>query len=171
MASSRFLSSFRSFMAAMPRRLLPRPIGAYLTKAPEKKDEIDNTFGRPLSKFDLLHPTRMWNQVFNKMVGPYIFRFVERVCGMRESDDSVVFRVYMFGLDKEDIKLHVNNKTFTIEEIDTVFSAWFDLAGKHYDIQNTRAVMKKSVLKVVIPKLKKEEEEKKEDETIHVNIE
>jgi len=44
----------------------------------------------------------------------------ENVFVERESEDFVVFRFYMFGRDKEGVKLHVNNNSLTIEDPDPI---------------------------------------------------
>lgn len=160
MASSRFLSFYRSVI---------RPVAAYLTQATPKNDGIGNAVGRSLfGKFDMSHPTHIWDEVVKKIDPSYVFPFMERVCDMRESDDSVVFRLYLFGLGKEAIKVHADNNTLYVEDLDGIFVAKFDLAGKHCNIHNIKAVMKTGVLKVVVPKLMKEDEEKDEDAIIHV---
>ncbi|AES81944.2 hsp20/alpha crystallin family protein [Medicago truncatula] len=88
--------------------------------------------------------------------------------GMRETKDSLLLRLDTPGLGKEDVKISVEQNTLTIkgegakeseevEEGGRKFSSRIDLPEKLYKIDQIKAEMKNGVLKVIVPKMKKEE--------------
>ena len=93
---------------------------------------------------------------------------VRRGWDAKETKDSLLLRLDMPGLGKEDVKISVEQNTLTIkgegakeseevEEGGRKFSSRIDLPEKLYKIDQIKAEMKNGVLKVIVPKMKKEE--------------
>jgi HSP20 family molecular chaperone IbpA len=115
-------------------------------------------------------PTSIWSQVYN--MGRQLFKLLEEQCfSVRETEDSLRIRLFMFGLDKEDVNITVDHNTLTIKGLKQteegcrqVLSSTYDLTGKPYKIDQIKAKIKNGcVLKIVVPKMK-------EDVKINVKI-
>ncbi|KAH7854282.1 hypothetical protein Vadar_012058 [Vaccinium darrowii] len=110
---------------------------------------------------------------------------------VEETDDNLYLRMDMPGLDKEDVKVIVEQKTPTVKgetivEQNTVivncetkeksgekdscrrYTNKIDLPSKLYKTNQIKAEMKNGVLKVVVPKLKEEE---RSNLLLHVKVE
>lgn len=85
----------------------------------------------------------------------------------RETDDALNLRVDMPGLDKEDVKVSIEQNTLIIkgegskgtedEESVRRYSSRIDLPEKMYKTDQIKAEMKNGVLKVMVPKVKEDE--------------
>jgi len=132
-----------------------------------------------LDSFDMGSPTSIWSQVY-KMARQLFNTLKEQCFSMKETEDSLCIPLYMFGLDKEDVKITVDHKTLTIKGVKEteegcrqVLNSTYDLSGKPYKIDQIKAKIKNDcVLKVVVPKMKEVEEiqERKKDVKINVKI-
>ena len=89
---------------------------------------------------------------------------VRRGWDARETKDSLLLRLDMPGLGKEDVKISVEQNTLTVkgegakeseevEEGGRKFSSRIDLPEKLYKIDQIKAEMKNGVLKVIVPKM------------------
>lgn len=87
----------------------------------------------------------------------------------------MLIRMYMPGRFKEDVNINVYQNTLSIkgERGGRESSCTHDLTGRHYKIDQIRARMKCSVLKVVLPKIKDGEttEERNDNNVIIVKVE
>lgn len=108
-------------------------------------------------------------------MGRQLFKLLEEQCfSVRETEDSLRIRLYMFGLDKEDVNITVDHKTLTIKGLKQteegsrqVLSTTYDLTGKPYKIHQIKAKIKNGcVLKIVVPKMK----EVKEIQDVKINV-
>nr|AEK12766.1 hsp23 [Medicago sativa] len=139
--------------------------------------------------FDPFSPTRSLSQVLNMvdqlMDNPFLSASrgigaggARRGWDAKETEDSLLLRLDMPGLGKEDVKISVEQNTLTIkgegakeseedEEGARRFSSRIDLPEKLYKIDQIKAEMKNGVLKVVVPKMKEEER----NDVINVNVE
>ncbi|KAJ0602800.1 putative alpha crystallin/Hsp20 domain, HSP20-like chaperone [Helianthus annuus] len=138
----------------------------------------DNDFFSDI--FDPISPTRSLSQIFNMMD-----RFMENpfmtsspggglgLAGRRgwdakETDESLSLRFDMPGLDKENVKISVEQNTLIIkaeeeketendEEPPRRYSSRIDLPVDAYKLDEIKAEMKNGVLKIMVPKVKAEE--------------
>lgn len=87
----------------------------------------------------------------------------------------MLIRMYMPERLKEDVNINVYQNTLSIngERGGRKSSCTHDLTGRHYKIDQIRAKMKCSVLKVVLPKMKDGEtiEERNNNDVITVKVE
>lgn len=128
--------------------------------------------------FDPFSPTRSVNQLLNMMA-----RFMEdpflaarelgpaavsrRGWDVREDDKALYIKMDMPGLDKENVKVAVEQNTLSIrgegekeseeEEYGRRYSSRLDLPPNLYKLDEVKAEMKNGVLKVVVPRVKEEE--------------
>jgi len=104
---------------------------------------------------------------------------MERVCNVRETEDSLIMRLNLFSsnFQKDEVDVTVDHNTLTVKDAlpyGNRFSATLGLTGKNCDVvQTTAKIMENNVLEIVIPKLKNKEEEEDEDNVIvhHVHVE
>lgn len=85
----------------------------------------------------------------------------------KEDDDTLLLRVDMPGISKEDVKISVQNNTLSIkgetqsesdeEESSRRYSSRLDLDPSLYKLDEIKAEMKNGVLKVIVPKQKEDE--------------
>ncbi|KAF2315801.1 hypothetical protein GH714_040340 [Hevea brasiliensis] len=128
----------------------------------ERGIEVDRRSGRNLSRrrddfFSGAGPRRGWD--------------------VRETDDALNFRIDMPGLDKEDVKVSLEQNTLVIkgeganesdeEDSGRRYTSRIDLPEKIYRTDQIKAEMKNGVLKVVVPKVKEEERA----DVFHVKVE
>lgn len=105
-------------------------------------------------------------------------QFKEQCFSTRETKDSLRIRLYMFGLDREDVKITVDNKTLTIEGAKEsekgcrqVLCSKYDLSEKVYKIDQIQAKIKNGcVLKVVVPKVKEQEEIQERNDEVKIDV-
>ncbi|PIN05394.1 Molecular chaperone (small heat-shock protein Hsp26/Hsp42) [Handroanthus impetiginosus] len=125
--------------------------------------------------FDPFFPTRNLSQMLNMMDQFFDTPFasasrgvgVRRGWDVREGDDALYLRVDMPGLDKNQVKVSLEQNTLVIkgegdkesddEEYQRRFSSRIDLPSDTYKLDGIKAEMKNGVLKVVVPKVKAEE--------------
>ncbi|GAV79123.1 HSP20 domain-containing protein [Cephalotus follicularis] len=127
--------------------------------------------------FDPFSPTRSLGQVLNLMDqltdNPFLSASrgvgagIRRGWDAKETDNALNLRIDMPGLDKEDVKVCVEQNTLVIkgeggkeseeEEGGRRYTSRIDLPEKIYKMDQIRAEMKNGVLKVVVPKLKEED--------------
>lgn len=136
---------------------------------------------------DPLWPSRSLSQVLNMMDqfmdNPFLSTSrgigagLRRGWDVRETEDALNLRVDMPGLDKEDVKISVEQNTLVIkgeggkesddEESGRRYTSRIDLPEKFYRTDQIKAEMKNGVLKVVVPKVKEEERA----DVFHVKVE
>ncbi|KAL0403060.1 UNVERIFIED_CONTAM: Heat shock protein, mitochondrial [Sesamum radiatum] len=102
---------------------------------------------------------------------------IRRNWDARETADGLHLRMDMPGLDKEDVKVSVEQNTLIIkgegkkefeeEEHGRRYTSRIDLPEKLYKTNEIKAEMKNGVLKVFVPKIKEEER----SDVFHVNVE
>ncbi|KAL0341120.1 UNVERIFIED_CONTAM: Heat shock protein, mitochondrial [Sesamum radiatum] len=102
---------------------------------------------------------------------------IRRNWDARETADGLHLRMDMPGLDKEDVKVSVEQNTLIIkgegkkefeeEEHGRRYTSRIDLPEKLYKTNEIKAEMKNGVLKVFVPKIKEEER----NDVFHVNVE
>ncbi|KAJ0049320.1 hypothetical protein Pint_15881 [Pistacia integerrima] len=125
--------------------------------------------------FDPFSPTRSVSQVLNLMDqfmdNPFLSRGIgspsRRGWDVKEDKDTLLLRMDMPGLSKEDVKISVENNTLIIkgeaqeesddEESGRRFSSRLDLPPTLYKLDEIKAEMKNGILKLVVPKVKEEE--------------
>lgn len=126
--------------------------------------------------FDPFAPTRSLSQVFNLMdqlmENPFLVTSrgmgggSKRGWDVREDDDSLLMKIDMPGLGKEDVKVLVEQNTLVIKgegekesdsEENRRYSTRIDLSPELYKLGEIKAEMKNGVLRVVVPKAKEEE--------------
>ncbi|KAJ0104939.1 hypothetical protein Patl1_18499 [Pistacia atlantica] len=125
--------------------------------------------------FDPFSPTRSLSQVLNLMDqfmdNPFFSRGIaspsRRGWDVKEDKDTLLLRMDMPGLSKEDVKISVENNTLIIkgeaqeesddEESGRRFSSRLDLPPTLYKLDEIKAEMKNGILKLVVPKVKEEE--------------
>lgn len=120
--------------------------------------------------FDPFSPTRSLSQVLNMMdqfmENPFLAGS-RRGWDVKENEEALFLRMDMPGLDKEDVKISVEQNTLVVkgEDKDSEdeegggrrFSSRLDLPPNLYKIDSIRAEMKNGVLKLAIPKVKEDE--------------
>lgn len=138
--------------------------------------------------FDPFSPTRSLSQVLNLMdqfmENPFLSAprgglgaGIRRGWDAKETDEALQLRVDMPGLDKQDVKLSVEQNTLIIkgegakeegeQESARRYMSRIDLPEKLYRTDQIKAEMKNGVLKVVVPKVKDDER----SDVFHVNVE
>ncbi|KAJ9164054.1 hypothetical protein P3X46_023671 [Hevea brasiliensis] len=162
----------------------------------ERGIEVDRRSGRNLSRsrddffsdvVDPLWPSRSLSQVLNMMDqfmdNPFLSTSrgfgagPRRGWDVRETDDALNFRIDMPGLDREDVKVSLEQNTLVIkgeganesdeEDSGRRYTSRIDLPEKIYRTDQIKAEMKNGVLKVVVPKVKEEERA----DVFHVKVE
>ncbi|KAJ8772110.1 hypothetical protein K2173_027287 [Erythroxylum novogranatense] len=153
----------------------------------ERSIDVDRRSGSGLPRrrgdlfadvFDPFSPTRTLSQLLNTMDQFMDNPFLTLPRGMgagtrrgweaRETDDALNLRIDMPGLDKENVKVAVEQNTLVIkgegpkefeddEESGRRYSSRIDLPEKIYNTSQIKAEMKNGVLKVTVPKVKEEE--------------
>ncbi|CAM9001572.1 unnamed protein product [Rhodiola kirilowii] len=137
--------------------------------------------------FDPLSPTRSLTQVLNMMdqfmENPFLAASrgmgtgARRGWDVKEDNNGLYLRMDMPGLDKENVKISVEQNTLVIkgegeqeteeEESKRRYSSRIDLPPNLYKLDGIKAEMKNGVLKVAVPKVKQEER----TDVHHVQIE
>ncbi|KAL4565641.1 hypothetical protein LXL04_029744 [Taraxacum kok-saghyz] len=128
--------------------------------------------------FNPISPTRSLSQILNMMDQftdtPFMSTAIGGGFGARrgwdakEDDNTLYLRFDMPGLDKENIKISVEQNTLIIkaeadkeseddEEPPRRYSSRIDLPTDVYKLDEIKAEMKNGVLKVMVPKVKTEE--------------
>ncbi|XP_040989100.1 small heat shock protein, chloroplastic-like [Juglans microcarpa x Juglans regia] len=127
--------------------------------------------------FDPFSPTRSLSQVLNLMDqfldNPFVAASQGLGAGSRrgfdvkENNDALYMRMDMPGVDKDKVKVNVEQNTLIIQgegekELDDDenvrrYSSRLDLPPNLYKLDAIRAEMKNGILKVVVPKVKEEE--------------
>ncbi|GAA0142589.1 hypothetical protein LIER_35598 [Lithospermum erythrorhizon] len=129
--------------------------------------------------FDPFSPPRSVNQLMNlmdqMMENPLVAASrgigagagTRRGWDVKEDSDALYLRMDMPGLDKENVKVSVEETTLIIkgegqkeseeEEYGRRYSSRLDLTPNMYKIDGIKAEMKNGVLKVMVPKVKEEE--------------
>nr|XP_043629290.1 small heat shock protein, chloroplastic [Erigeron canadensis] len=128
--------------------------------------------------FDPFAPTRNLSQVLNMMDQMMDSPFMaaasrggafgaRRGWDAKEDDNTLSLRFEMPGLDKDNVKISVEQNTLVIkgeaekeaedEELTRRYSTRLDLPDNVYKFDEINAEMKNGVLKVVVPKVKPEE--------------
>ncbi|GAA0144693.1 hypothetical protein LIER_05073 [Lithospermum erythrorhizon] len=144
-------------------------------RAHRRRDSFPDFFSNDV--FDPLSPPRSVNQLLNLMDqfmdNPFtsasrgIGAGSRRGWDVREDENSLHLRMDMPGLDKENVKISVEENTLVIkgecekeseeEEHGRRYSSRLDLPPNLYKVDGIKAEMKNGVLKVVVPKVKEEE--------------
>ncbi|KAL3828365.1 hypothetical protein ACJIZ3_017167 [Penstemon smallii] len=148
--------------------------------SPRRSESLPTFFS---DAFDPFFPTRSLNQIMNIMdqftENPFMSRGrrgstgigTRRGWDVREDDNALYLRVEMPGLDKDQVKITVEQNTLVIrgegekesEEDDDDdaygrrYSGRLDLPPNLYKVEGVKAEMKNGVLKIVVPKVKDEE--------------
>ncbi|EEF51554.1 heat shock 22 kDa protein, mitochondrial isoform X2 [Ricinus communis] len=133
--------------------------------------------------WDPIWPGRNLSQVLNMMdrmmESPFrgIGGGLGRGWDARETEEALNLRVEMPGLDKEDVKVTVEQNTLIIkgeggkesedEESGRRYAGRIDLPEKIYRTDQIKAEMKNGVLKVVVPKVKENER----NDTVQIKVE
>ncbi|XP_071918120.1 small heat shock protein, chloroplastic-like [Coffea arabica] len=143
-----------------------------------RRDSFPSFFSDVLTPFS---PTRSVSQLLNLMdrvmedpflaareLGPAAVS--RRGWDVREGEKALYIKMDMPGLDKENVKVTVEQNTLVIkgegvkeseeEEHGRRYSSRLDLPPNLYKIEEVKAEMKNGVLKVIVPKV--EEEERKD---------
>ncbi|KAL5748489.1 hypothetical protein ACOSP7_025531 [Xanthoceras sorbifolium] len=128
--------------------------------------------------FDPFSPPRSLSQMLNLMdqfmENPFLSRGMggspsaRRGWDVKEDDNTLVLRMDMPGISKDEVKISVQDNTLSIrgeaqtesegeEESARRYSSRIDLPPSLYKVDEIKAEMKNGVLKVVVPKLKEEE--------------
>ncbi|XP_076941182.1 small heat shock protein, chloroplastic-like [Bidens hawaiensis] len=122
--------------------------------------------------FDPFSTTRSLSQVLNTMdrliANPLGGGFgTRRGWDAKEYDEYLSFRFDMPGIDKENIKISVEDNTLVIlaeaekeandDEPPRRYSSRIDLPGNAYKFDEIKAELKNGVLKIRVPKVKEEE--------------
>ncbi|XP_022866196.1 small heat shock protein, chloroplastic-like [Olea europaea var. sylvestris] len=141
-----------------------------------RRDDFPTFFS---DAFDPFFPGRSLNQVLNMMDqfmdipfmpagrGMGIGAGVRRGWDVKEDDDALYLRLDMPGLDKDQVKVLVEQNTLVIkgegekesenDERGRRYSSRLDLPPNLYKLDGIKAEMKNGVLKVMVPKVKEEE--------------
>uniref|UniRef100_A0A2P2QPG2 Uncharacterized protein MANES_14G036000 n=1 Tax=Rhizophora mucronata TaxID=61149 RepID=A0A2P2QPG2_RHIMU len=174
--------------AAPASRLFNTNAVRELDREDERDVDVGNLSGRPVFSrrgnllsevFDPFSPTRSLSQVLNVMDqlmdNPFLSASrgigggvgVRRGWDVREAEDALHLRIDMPGLDKENVKVSVEQGTLVIrgegpkefdgEESGRRYSSRIDLPEKIYNTDQIKAEMKNGVLQVMVPKVKEEE--------------
>lgn len=183
----------KTLSSARPAAISPSASRLFTTSSlrqydPEEDDrdvDVDRRAGRSLPRrrddffsdvFDPFSPTRSLSQVLNlmdqMMENPFLASRgvgagIRRGYDVKETEDALNLRIDMPGLDKEDVKVSVEQNTLVIrgegekesesEESGRKYTSRLDLPDKAYKLDEIKAEMKNGVLKVVVPKIKEEE--------------
>ncbi|KAI5328487.1 PREDICTED: small [Prunus dulcis] len=137
-------------------------------RSPFRRRDLGPTFFSDV--FDPFSPTRSLSQVLNMMdqftENPF-FAGSRRGWDVKENEEALFLRMDMPGLDKEDVKISVEQNTLVVkgEDKDSEdeegggrrFSSRLDLPPNLYKLDSIRAEMKNGVLKLAIPKVKEDE--------------
>ncbi|KAD4178311.1 hypothetical protein R6Q59_021886 [Mikania micrantha] len=138
----------------------------------------DNDFFSDL--FDPFSQTRSLSQIFNMMDrfmdnpfttasrGGGLGLGIRRGWDAKENEEALSLRFDMPGLDKENVKISVEQNTLIIkaegekeseeeEEPPRRYSSRIDLPTDAYKLNEVKAEMKNGVLKIMVPKVKTEE--------------
>ncbi|PSS11530.1 Small heat shock protein [Actinidia chinensis var. chinensis] len=129
--------------------------------------------------FDPFSPTRSLSQVLNLMdqllEDPFLSASrgigagaaPRRGWNVKEDNDALYLRIEMPGLDKDHVKISVEQNTLIFkgegekesedDEFGPRYSSRIDLPPNLYKIDHIKAEMKNGVLKIVVPKVKEEE--------------
>lgn len=92
---------------------------------------------------------------------------------VKEDENALYMRIEMPGLDKEDVKVVVEENTLIIigegkkeseddDEVAPRYSSRIEVPPTLYKIDQIKAQMRNGVLKIVVPKVKEEERKKLE---------
>ncbi|CAI9771549.1 unnamed protein product [Fraxinus pennsylvanica] len=141
-----------------------------------RRDDFPTFFS---DAFDPFFPGRSLSQVLNMMDqfmdspfmtagrGRGIGAGVRRGWDVKEDDDALYLRLEMPGLDKDQVKVLVEQNTLVIkgegekeyedDEHGRRYSSRLDLPPNLYKLDGIKAEMKNGLLKVVVPKVKEEE--------------
>ncbi|XAR70452.1 hypothetical protein NMG60_11027305 [Bertholletia excelsa] len=139
-----------------------------------RRDSVPSFFS---DVFDPFSPPRSVSQMLNLMDQFMENPFLAASRGMgggprrgwnvREDNDALYLRIDMPGLDKDNVKVSVEQNTLIIrgegekeseeDEYGPRYSSRIDLPQNLYKIDQIKAEMKNGVLKVVVPKVKEEE--------------
>ncbi|KAK3224884.1 hypothetical protein Dsin_004746 [Dipteronia sinensis] len=124
--------------------------------------------------FDPFSPPRSLNQMLNLMdqfmENPFLSgspsSSTRRGWDVKEDDNTLLLRMDMPGISKDDVKISVQNNTLTIKgkaqaesenkESARRYSSRIDLPPSLYKVDEIKAEMKNGVLKLVVPKVKEE---------------
>ncbi|KAK9059206.1 hypothetical protein SSX86_021825 [Deinandra increscens subsp. villosa] len=128
--------------------------------------------------FDPFSHTRSLSQIFNMMdrfmdtpftAAPRVGNLgARRGWDAKENDEALSLRFDMPGLDKENVKISVEQNTLSIkaeaekeseeaEEMARRYSSRIELPIDTYKLDEIKAEMKNGVLKIMVPKVKTEE--------------
>lgn len=113
----------------------------------------------------------MLNLMDQFMDNPFLSRGIaspsRRGWDVKEDNDTLLLRMDMPGLSKEDVKISVENNTLIIkgeaqeesddEESGRRFSSRLDLPPTLYKVTEMKAEIRNGILKLVVPKVKEEE--------------
>ncbi|KAM1024574.1 hypothetical protein ACFX15_037142 [Malus domestica] len=141
-------------------------------RSPSRRRDLGSPFFSDV--FDPFSPTRSLSQVLNMvdqfMDNPFLAGLQggsRRGWDVKENEEALFLRMDMPGLDKEDVKISVEQNMLVVkgegkdlEDEDggaRRFSSRLELPPNLYKIDSIRAEMKNGVLKLVIPKAKEEE--------------
>ncbi|KAK4262609.1 hypothetical protein QN277_028150 [Acacia crassicarpa] len=147
------------------------------SSAAHRRDSVPSFFSDALDPFA---PPRSLSQMLNlmdqMMDNPFLAasRGVgagsRRGWDVKEDENALFLRMDMPGLDKEDVKISVEQNTLVVkgeggkeseDEEDGVrrYSSRLDIPPKLYKMDSIKAEMKNGVLKIKVPKVKEEERE------------
>ncbi|CAK9181939.1 unnamed protein product [Ilex paraguariensis] len=125
--------------------------------------------------FDPFFPTRSLSQilrVMDQMMDPFLpashglgAAGTRRGWNVKEDKDALYIRIDMPGVDKEKMKITVDQNTLIIrgggkeseEEEARIYTGRLDLPPGMYKLDEIKAEMKNGVLKITVPKAKEEE--------------
>ncbi|KAF5186996.1 Heat shock protein [Thalictrum thalictroides] len=142
-----------------------------------RRDSPPSFFSDVFDPVSVSLPTRSLSQILNLMdhfaIDPVmspsggIGGGLRRGWNAKEDNDGLHLRIDMPGLDKEDVKVSVEQNRLTIkgeaaeetedEESARRYSSRIDIPLNVYKIDQIKAEMKNGVLKVFVPKVKEEE--------------
>ncbi|KAK2649075.1 hypothetical protein Ddye_016564 [Dipteronia dyeriana] len=154
------LSNFSDDRSVSSRRdSSPRFLPGFILLFP--LSTLNNVFG-PFSPRSL---SQMLNLMDRFMENPFISRGMGS-WDLKEDDNTLLLRMDMPGISKDDVKISVQSNTLTIkgeaqaepehEESARRYSGRIDLPPSLYKVDEIKAEMKNGVLKLVVPKVKEE---------------